>query len=114
MPPPAAQAAASPGDQRGGGGHVPPHARQVPGGDDRIGRQAVDLRLVQQQEERARAADAVVRVVAVQPRLRHARLVQVGHPLLRPFAQLVERAELDGLGRAGLGAGRFRPSPSRS
>ena len=36
-------------------------------------------------------------------------LVQLADPLLGPLPQLVQRAELDRLGRAGLGAGRAQP-----
>ena len=84
-----------------------PHRRQVARGDDRVGRQPVDLGLVEQQEERAVAADAVVGVVAVQPRLDDARLVQLLDALAGALAQLVELAELDRVGRAGLGARRL-------
>ena len=45
---------------------VLPHGGQVAGSDHRIRRQAVHLGLVQQQEERPAAADAVVRVVQVE------------------------------------------------
>jgi hypothetical protein len=95
------------GQARGGHADVPPHGRQVAGGDHRVGRQAVHLGLVEQQEKRPAAADAVRRVVQVQLRVLLARRVQVLDPQPGPFAQLVKRAELDGLGRAGLGAGRL-------
>ena len=54
--------------------------RQVPGRHDRIRRQPVDLRVVQQQEEGARAADAVVRIGAVQSRARLAAGLQLPQP----------------------------------
>ena len=85
-----------------------PHRRQVARGDDRVRRQPVDLGLVEQQEERAVAADAVVGVVAVQPRL--ARRPASCSCSTRPagaLAQLVELAELDRVGRARLRAGRL-------
>src|SRR5206468_758207 len=53
------------------------------------------------------AAHAVVRVLAVEAGVGPARLAQVGHPARGPLAQLVQRPELDGIGRAGLGAGGF-------
>ena len=97
------------GDQPGRGrADVLPHAGQVAGGDHRVRRQAVDLGLVEQQEERPAAADAVVRVVQVEPGLGLAGRAQVRHPQRGPLAQLVQRAELDRLGRAGLGAGRVQ------
>src|SRR5687767_8045012 len=71
----------------------------MPGGHHRIGRQAVDRRLVQQEEEGARTADAVVLVGPVQPGARHLR-----HALPRPLPQLVQRAELNRCGRARLRA----------
>src|SRR6266567_3022080 len=86
-----------------------PHGRKVAGGDDRIGRQSVDLRLVEQQEERAVAGYAVARVLAVQPSLRHARPVHLREAPPGPLAELIQRAELDGVGRAGLRAGRLHP-----
>ena len=77
-------------------------------GDDRVGRQPVDLRLVEQQEERAEAADAVVRVVAVEPRRRSSRSrLELREPLVGALAQLVELAELDRVGRARLRARRL-------
>ena len=42
-------------------------AGQIPGGDDRVGRQPVDLGVVEQQEEGADPADAVAGVGAVKP-----------------------------------------------
>ena len=89
-------------------------AGQVAGGDHLIRRQAVHLGLVQQQEERPAAADAVVRVVQVELGVVLAGLAQVRHPQRGPLAELVQRPELDGLGRAGLGAGGSIPAPSRS
>jgi hypothetical protein len=71
------------------GGHVPPHPGQVAAGDDRVRRQAVDLGLVEQ-EERAAAADAVVRVVQVQPGTRFAGLLQLTDALPGPLAQCLQ------------------------
>jgi hypothetical protein len=87
---------------------APPYARQVPGRHDRIGRQAVDLRRVKQQEERAVAAGTVAGVGAVQPGLRSAGLVQLGQPAGRAFPQLAHWSELDRIGRADVQAGRMR------
>ena len=55
--------------------------------------------------EHAVTADSVAGVVAVEPRLFQAGFGQLVQPLGGAFPQLVERAELDRLGRAGLGAG---------
>ena len=75
---------------------------------DRVRRQAVDLGLVEQQEERAEAADAVVRVAAVEPRARSSpRASSFAEPLVGALAQLVERPELDRVGRARLRARRL-------
>src|SRR2546430_8275223 len=60
------------------------------------------FRSVEQQEEGARAADAVVRIRQVELRFRPARVVKFGYPQLRPLPQFVQRPELDGLGGAGL------------
>ena len=68
----------------------------------RVGRQAVDLRLVEQQEERAEAADTVVRVLAVEARPVPALLLERREAGLRALAQLVELAELDRVGGARL------------
>src|SRR5580692_8093018 len=98
------------GDQPGRGqADVLPDAGQVPGGDHRVGRQAVYLWLVEQQEERPGAADAVVRVVQVELGVVLSGRAQVRHPQRGPLAELVQRAELDGIGRAGLGAGGLHP-----
>src|SRR6185437_1569765 len=86
-----------------------PHRGSIAGRHDRVRRQAVDLGLVEQQEHRAGAADAVVGVLAVEAGLRDAPLVELFDPVRRALAQLVEFAELDGLSRAGLGAGRLHP-----
>src|SRR5215218_1801867 len=59
-------------DDRRAGGRGLPHRGQVAGGDDRVRREAVDLGLVEQQEEGADAADAVSLVPAVEPRRLHA------------------------------------------
>src|SRR5205085_12121990 len=52
-------------------------------------------------------ADAVLRVLAVEPRAVPAFALQLPEPLLAPLPQLVERPELDRVGRAGLCAGRL-------
>src|SRR5256714_408070 len=75
--------------------------------DDGVGRQPVDLGIVEEEEERAESADAVVGITAVQLRAVPALRVQLLEPRVRALAQLVERAELDRLGRAGLRAGRL-------
>src|SRR5437879_6915151 len=72
--------------------------------DDGVGRQPVDLGIVEEQEERAEAADAVVGIPAVQLRPVPALGMQLLEPRVRALAQLVERAELDRRGRAGLRA----------
>src|SRR5690606_16723776 len=53
------------------------------------------------------AADAVARVLAVQTGAAGPGRVQLPYPVRRALPQLLQRAELDGLGGAGLGAGRF-------
>ena len=72
----------------------------------RIVRQVVDRRLGQQQEERVEAAQEAAGVGTVQLGVLEAHLLERLHPLLRLAHQLVAEAELDGLGRARLGAGR--------
>src|SRR5690606_39714604 len=57
------------------------------------------------------ASDAVLGVVAVEPCLGHALLVERGTALLGTLTQLVEVPVLDGLGGAGLGACRGEPLP---
>jgi hypothetical protein len=95
-----------PSRQRGrGDAHADPHVRQVPRGHHGVGWQPVYLGLALEEEERAVAADPVVRVAAVQPGVGNPGLVQLVQPRVRAFAQLVERAELDRVGGAGLGAG---------
>ena len=59
---------------------VLPHRHHVPGRHDWVRWEAVDLRLVEKQEERAGSADTVARVVAVQPSLRHPRFDQLVDP----------------------------------
>src|SRR5204862_836088 len=66
-------------------------------------------RLVQQQEESAGAADPVVLVGEIQARLRDTCLDEVAAPLPCAFDQLIERAELDRVGGAGLRARRLHP-----
>ena len=91
-----------------------PHVRQVAGGDDRVRRQAVDLRLVEQQEERAGAADAVVGVLAVQPRVHHPRRVQRSDPgVARSRSSSTSPNWIDWVGQACAQAGVW-PAPSRS
>src|SRR5258708_18475413 len=84
-----------------------PDARQIAGGGDRIGREAVDLGLVEEQEERARATDAVVGIVTVEPRVGDTARVQRGDAELRTVAQLVENTERDRIRRARLRARRL-------
>ncbi len=88
----------------------PPDRREVARRDDRVGRQPVDLGVVGQQEERPGAADAVARVVPVQLRALLARHPHALQPRRGTLAQLVERAELDRLGRACLRARRLLAS----
>ena len=71
-----------------------------------MGGEAVDLRLVEEQEEGPVAPAAVVGVAPVEPRVGHPGLVELGQPLVGPLAQLVERTELDRCGRTRLGTGR--------
>ena len=87
-----------------------PHRRQVARGHDRVGRQPVDLGLVEQQEERAVAADAVVGVVRrrAAPRSTPASC-SCSTRRAGALAQLLQLAELDRVGRARLGAGRLLP-----
>ena len=93
------------------GGRRAPSSRHISGRcarrHDRVRRQPVDLGLVEQQEERAEAADAVVRVAAVE----RAPFQPLGRELREPrvgaLAQLVERAELDRVRRARLRARRL-------
>ena len=77
-----------------------PHRRQVAGGDNRIRRQAVHLGLVEQQESRAGAADAVSGVVPVQARLGDAAVVQRRQPRLER-AHAIRRGRRTGLTRSG-------------
>src|SRR5437868_9427558 len=74
------------------------------GRDHRIARQPVHLGIVEQQEEGAEAADAVVGISAVQLRPVPTLRMQLLERRVRTLAQLVQRAELDRLGRAGLRA----------
>src|SRR5262249_43452964 len=86
------------------------HLRQVLRRHHRVRGQAVHLRLVEQEEERAEAPDAVVRIVAVQPRTVPALRLELREPLVGALAQLVELAELDRLGWTGLRARRLVPA----
>ncbi len=99
------------GQGGGGGGRRAPHPGEVAGGDHRVGGQAVDLGVVEEEEEGAHAADAVGRVGAVEAGLGHARRLQRVDPSRGPGPQLVQRPELDRLGRAGGGARRLQPAP---
>src|SRR5205085_2542459 len=81
-----------------------PHLRQVSRRHDRVGREAVDLRLVEEQEKRARAADPVVGPVEVELRAVPSFGLELLEPLVRAVAELVDLAELDRVGRAGLRA----------
>ena len=82
------------------------HLREVGSAHPGIGGQAVDLRLVEQQEHRAGAADAVVLVCAVQARFGAALGMQLSDPIAGAQHQIVVVAEFDRRGGAGLGAGR--------
>src|SRR5215218_6201517 len=73
----------------------------------RVGRQLVGLGLVEQQEERAEAADAVAGVAAVELGGRRARVLQPAQALPGALAQVVELAELDRVRRARLRARRL-------
>ena len=86
---------------------LPPHRTEVAGRDDRVRRQAVDLGLVEEQEERAVTADPVGGVRAVQARTGLATFVELLDPGRCALPELVEVAVLDRLGRAGGGARRF-------
>ena len=77
-------AAAPSGEGCGGGGGRAPHPGEVAGGDHRVGGQAVDLGVVEEEEEGAHAADAVGRVGAVEAGLGHARRLQRRRPEPRP------------------------------
>src|SRR5215470_517953 len=67
----------------------------------RVG-QPVDLGFVHEEEE---SVQATVLLVAVEPRLRHALSLELGHPGAGYLPHLIEVAELDRLGGAGLGTG---------
>src|ERR671932_1809869 len=95
------------GERSRGGRGGPPDRRQVAGGVDGVRRQPVDLGLVEEEEERSEASYAVVRIVSVEARLRDACLDEPLVALTRPRDQLVERTELDGVGRACLRARRL-------
>jgi hypothetical protein len=88
-----------------------PEGRQVAGGGHRVGREAVHLGLVEQQEEGAGAADPVSLVAQVELGAVHPGPVQLAQALVGPGLQLVELPELDRLGRAGVRAGRFQVVP---
>src|ERR1017187_124106 len=84
----------------------PPHRGEIPRGDHRVGRQPVDLRLIEQEEERPGATDAVIGIGAVELRLGDARGVERIDSVLRAHTQLIQIAVLDRLRRACLRAGR--------
>src|SRR5256884_1016460 len=73
-----------------------------------VRRQPVHLRLVDQQVERVQPAERSRRARAVQLRV-DALGLELRHALLRPRAKLGDRAELNRIGRAGLGARRLEP-----
>src|SRR5919201_2286538 len=83
------------GDAEGEGAHGDrsglPHLLQMPSADDGVGRQAVDLRLVEEEEEGAEAADPVARVLAVQAGAVPSVPLELLQPLAGALAQLVER-----------------------
>src|SRR4051794_37843544 len=85
--------------------HVLPDGAEVPSGHHRVGREAVDLGLVQEQEERSVPAHPVLRVTAVEAGDVHALVVELLEPGVRAQSELVQLPELDRLGGAGLGAG---------
>src|SRR4051794_31528439 len=63
-------------------------ALEVAGGIDGIRWEVVGLGLVEQQEERAHAADAVVIAGAVEPRFRQSGVLQLGEPMRGALAQV--------------------------
>src|SRR5215831_20157588 len=89
-------------DRRHQRAHVAPDV--VASGQHRVLRagQPVGLGLVHEEEEGVQAA---VLLVAVEPGLRHALSLELGHPGAGYLPHLVEVAELDRLGGAGLGTG---------
>src|SRR6185295_818671 len=74
-----------------------PHLAELSRRDDGVRRQSVDLRLVEEQEEGAEAADTVTGVFAVEARAVPALVLDLRQALVGACAQLVERAELDRL-----------------
>src|SRR4051794_41481674 len=81
------------------------------GRDDRIRREAVDLGLVEEEEESAEASHAVTRVLAVEAGSVPPPVLELRQALLRSRTELVERAELDRIGRARPRAGGARAVP---
>src|SRR5205814_8482661 len=69
--------------------------------------QAVHLGIVEQKEERAETAHAVIRVAPVELRAVPALALQLLEPCVGALGQLLGRAELDRVRRAGLRAGRL-------
>src|SRR5262245_45569975 len=87
-----------------------PHRHQRVGkdvalGQERLLRQGVGRRLVEQEEERVEPAERPLRVGAVELRVLVAHLLELRDPLFRLGHQLVPEPELDRLGGARLGAG---------
>src|SRR5579884_2986739 len=85
----------------------PPESREVLRRHDGVGREAVHLRLVEQEEERAEPPDAVGRILAVEARAVPPLGAQLLEPLLRALAQLVQLPELDRVRGARLRARRL-------
>src|SRR6266699_3006685 len=73
-------------------------------GQERLLRDLVGRRPVEEQEEGVESSLRPVRVGAVQLRVLVAQLLEGGHALLRLGHELVAEAELDGVGGTGLGA----------
>src|SRR5882724_8387071 len=83
--------------------------QDVPLGQERFLREVVGGRLVEEEEEGVEPAEGAIAVGPVELGARIAHLLELRHALLRLGHQLVAEAELDGLGGAGLGAGRPQP-----
>ena len=100
------------GQRDGRRADVLPDGPEVAGRDDGVGRQAVHLGLVEQQEERTVAADAVLGIATVEAGDVEALLVQLGQAPVGALVELAQLSELDRLGGAGLGTGRASGPPS--
>src|SRR5204863_267295 len=74
-----------------------------------IGGQTVHLRFVDEQIERVQSAEDLL-IGAIEVGLLLSGLMELSHTLLRTIPQLADGPELDGLGRAGLGARRLEAS----